>query len=83
MFNVESTSSTGVSGRSRAHGRERVEAVHMIDVDMIRAQAAQAVLARGNKVVARRAQIIWTLTGAESRFGRNQQIVAFARDRLA
>ncbi len=59
---------------------ERVEAVEVIDVDVVRTQPAQAGFASADKMIARRSQIVRAglISHAESCLGRDQYIVAAA-----
>src|SRR5438552_13323442 len=60
----------------------RVESVHVVDVDGIRAEAAQAILAGADQVTARRSQVVRAVTYGESSLGGDQQPLALARNRF-
>jgi hypothetical protein len=49
--------------------RERVEAVQVVDVDVICAEATQAGLKRAAQMVARGTSIVWSVAGWKMRFG--------------
>src|SRR5579883_2226336 len=63
--------------------RRSVEPVHMVDVDVIRAEPPQTPFQLLDQVVARRADIIRPLAESKGRLCRNQQLVSFAGDRFA
>ena len=63
--------------------RQRVEAVQVVNVHIIGAQAAQTGFERPPQTVARRARVVRPVAQAKGRFGRNQRPVAFALERLA
>src|SRR5262245_33375391 len=63
--------------------RERVEAMHVIDVDVINAETPQARVTGFKQVMARRADVIRTFAESKGRLGRNQEIVALALYGLA
>src|SRR5215217_277095 len=63
--------------------RQSVEAVHLINVDVIGLEASQTRFARGNDVVPGIAEIIAPRPGAERCLRRNQHPIASALDGLA
>src|SRR5262249_11147188 len=62
---------------------ERVETMHVIDVDMINAETPQACVTSPEQVMARRTDVIRTFAESKGRFGRNQEVVALALYSLA
>src|SRR5262249_156688 len=63
--------------------REWIEAVHLIDVDVIGAKPAQACLARAQEVMARVASIVGSRAHRERGFGRDNDLVTLAGDGFA
>ena len=63
--------------------RQRVEAVQLVEVDVVGAEAAQARLDRAGQVVARGADVVRSRPAAEGALGRDEHLVAPALDRLA
>src|SRR5262245_65144768 len=63
--------------------RERVETMHVIDVDVIDAEPPQACVTGFEQVVARRADVIRAIAESKGRLGRNQELVALALYGLA
>jgi hypothetical protein len=63
------------------HRRVLVEAVHVVQVDVVGAEAAEAVLAGAHEEMPRRANIVRRRAHREGRLGRDQQITAAAGDR--
>jgi|SRR5580704_22928 hypothetical protein len=64
-------------------GRERVEAVHVVDVDVVDAEAAEAVFAGLNQMMARGAEVVRAVAYAEGGFRGNENAIAFAGDGFA
>src|ERR1700722_2637316 len=62
---------------------ESVEAVKMIDVDIVSAETTQAGFAGLDQVMARRAQIVWSGAHAKSSFRRNENLVTAIGDGFA
>src|SRR5262249_56225858 len=63
--------------------RKRVEAMHVIDVDVVDAETPQARVTGPEQVMTRRADVIRTFAESKGRFGRNQEFVALALYGLA
>src|SRR6185312_8034134 len=63
--------------------RGEIEAVQVIDIDVIGAESAQAGFAGLNEVIARGAEVVGAFSHAEARFGGNQHRAAATGDRLA
>src|SRR5580698_4544227 len=73
----------GVQGIERLLYRgERVEAVQMVDVDVVRSQAAETRLAGMHEMQAAGADLVRTVTHGEGGFGRYEHLIATAGDRL-
>src|SRR5580704_6783678 len=64
-------------------GGQGIETVQMVDVEVIRVEAAEAGFAGLEDVVARRADVVGTVAEAESGFGGDEKIVALACDGFA
>ena len=64
-------------------GRERVEAVHVVDVDVVGAEALQAGVALVKDVKARRADVVGAVAHGEEGLGGNEDLVALSLDGLA
>src|SRR5262245_15577521 len=63
--------------------RERIEAVQLIQVDVVGSQTPQAVVDGVDQVIARRADVIQCRPGAKCALRRNQQAIAPTLDRLS
>ena len=63
--------------------RQRIEAVQLIQVDVVGAQPTQTAFDRANEVVARRADVVRSRAGSEGALGRDEHPIAPALDRLA
>src|SRR5207249_480044 len=63
--------------------RERVEAVELVEVHVVRAEAAQARLAGPDQVEARRADVVRSRAGAKGSLRRDDHLLAAAGDGLA
>src|ERR1700733_8645450 len=63
--------------------REGVEAVHVVDVDVVGAEALEAGVALLENVLARGARVIGPLAHWEKRLRRDEPSIAFALERLA
>src|SRR5262245_63562066 len=55
---------------------ERVETMHVIDVDVINAETPQACVTGPEQLMARRTDVIRTFAESKGRFGRNNEDVA-------
>src|SRR5690242_7940748 len=64
-------------------GRLCVEAVQLIEVDVVGTEPAEASFDRTGEVLPRRPHIVWSRPGPESALGRDQDAIATAFDRLA
>ena len=64
-------------------GRQRVEPVKLIQIDVVGSQPAQAGLERFQQVKPRRADIVWSRSGAKRPLGRQEHPIATAFDRLS
>ena len=64
-------------------GRQGVEAVQLIEVDVVGAQPPQAGLDGPNQVMARRADVVGPRAGAKRPLGGDDHLIAAALDRLA
>ena len=70
-------------GERFLHRRQRVEAVQLVEIDVIRAEPPQARIHGARQVVPRRAEVVRPGTARKAALGRNQQFVAPALDRLS
>ena len=64
-------------------GSERVEGMHVVDVDVVDREAAETVFAGLDEVLARRAEIVGAVAHGESGFRGDKNAVAFAGDSFA
>ena len=69
--------------RVSSTGVRRVEAVHVVDVDVVGAQPPEARVALFEKMLARRAQVVGAVVHREKCFGGNEDLVAFSLKSLA
>src|SRR3984885_4114172 len=73
----------GVQGIERLlYWGERVEAVQMIDVDVVRSEAAETRLAGMHEMQPAGADLVRTVTHGEGGFGRYEHLIATAGNRL-
>src|ERR1700739_5022946 len=64
-------------------GSELVEAVHVVDVDVIGVEAAEAGFGGADDVIAGGTGVVWPLAETKRGFGGNEKILALAVDGLA
>jgi hypothetical protein len=69
--------------KSFFNGREGVERVHVVNVDVIDTEAAETAFAGLDQVIARRADIVGTVAHGEGGFRGDENAVAFAGDGFA
>src|ERR1700726_989607 len=73
----------GVQGIQRLlHRGQRVEAMQMVDVDVVRSQAAKTRLAGMHEMESPGADLVRTVTHGEGGFGRYEHLIATAGNRL-
>src|SRR5580704_4056292 len=65
------------------NGSERVEGVHVVDVDVIDRESAEAGFAGLDEMLARGAEVVRAVAHRESGFGGDENAVAFAADGFA
>src|SRR5882672_11994555 len=58
--------------------RERVETMHVVNVDVINAEPPQARVTGFEQVIARRPDVILAFAPTKGRLGRNQEVIALA-----
>src|SRR5262245_7587969 len=63
--------------------RERVETMHVVDVDVIDSEPPQACVTSSEQMMTRRAGVIRAFAESKGRLGRNQEVVALALYGLA